>query len=51
MNTAAMIVLVLIFGIVVGAAAIYLLEHSRSTRLRERFGPKYDRTVSEKGDR
>lgn len=50
MNTAAMIVLVLIFG-VVGAAAIYLLEHSRSTRLRERFGPKYDRTVSEKGDR
>jgi hypothetical protein len=51
MNTAAVIVLVLILGIVVGAAAIYLLERSRSLRLKQRFGPEYDRTVSEKGDR
>lgn len=51
MNTAAVVVLVLILGIVVGAAAIYLLERSRSARLKERFGPEYDRTISEKGDR
>jgi hypothetical protein len=51
MNTAAVIVLVLILGIVIGAAAIYALERSRSMRLKERFGPEYDRTVSEKGDR
>ena len=51
MNTAAVVVLVLILGIVVGAAAIYLLERSRSARLKERFGPEYDRRISEKGDR
>jgi hypothetical protein len=51
MNTAAVVVLVLILGIAVGAAAIYLLERSRSTRLRDRFGPEYHRTVQEKGDR
>jgi hypothetical protein len=48
---AATIVIVLIVGIAVGVAIVYLFRRNRSLRLRERFGPEYSRTVAETGDR
>ena len=37
--------------IVVAVAAWFIYNHSRSRRLRQHFGPEYDRTVAEFGDR
>jgi hypothetical protein len=43
-------VLVIIVGIIVVAAiAFFMLQRQRSDRLRQRFGPEYDRAVCESG--
>lgn len=47
-NTTAILVVVLI-AIVVAAAGILYWQLNRTKRLRERFGPEYDRTVKETG--
>src|SRR4051794_41768244 len=45
-------IIVLIFGIAaLGLAAFLYYQKLRSERLHGRFGPEYDRTVSELGDR
>ena len=51
MSTPIVAALALIVGIVIGAAVFYFLQRSRSLRLRQRFGPEYERTVTETGDR
>jgi len=45
------IVIALVAGIIIGAAFSYVLQRSRSIRLKDRFGPEYSRTVAETGDR
>ena len=45
------IAIVLVVGIVVGVGIAYLVQRTRSLRLRERFGPEYSRAVAEIGDR
>jgi hypothetical protein len=51
MNPTAVIVIAVIVIIVFGAAAVYVLQRSRTKRLQERFGPEYARTLKEAGDR
>jgi hypothetical protein len=51
LNTSAMIVIVVIAIIVVCAAAVYILQRTRTTRLKQHFGGEYDRAVREAGDR
>ena len=53
MDTTQLIVLVVLVVLVVAivAAAFVLADRRRSERLRARFGPEYDRTVSERDDR
>ena len=51
MNTTVVLVAVLIIGIIIGAAAIYIFERSQTLRLRKWLGPEYSRTVAETGDR
>ncbi|WP_018635751.1 hypothetical protein [Parafrankia elaeagni] len=43
------ILVVLILG--AAFAAVFVVDRSRSSRLRNRFGPEYDRTLQETGDR
>src|SRR5262245_25656219 len=50
MSTPAVVVLVIAI-IALAATAFVYLERRRSQRLRERFGPEYERTVTEIGDR
>lgn len=47
-NTTAILVIVLI-AVVIAAAGILYWQFNRTKRLRERFGPEYDRTVQETG--
>jgi hypothetical protein len=51
MSTTAEIIIALIAGGFIGAAVLYLLQQGRTRRLRERFGPEYNRAVSEAGSR
>ncbi|HEV7650939.1 MAG TPA: hypothetical protein VGP26_22565 [Actinophytocola sp.] len=51
MSTGAVIVLVIVVVLVLAAAAWFVAQQSRRRRLRERFGPEYDRRVEESGDR
>jgi len=44
-------VLVAILAIALAAAAVVLLRQRRSQQLREGFGPEYERTIAETGDR
>jgi hypothetical protein len=44
-------VLVAILAIALAAAAVLLVRQRRSQQLREGFGPEYDRTIAETGDR
>jgi hypothetical protein len=51
MPTWAWIIIVLAAAILVaGAVAAYLARQSQTRRLRERFGPEYDRAVSDSGE-
>jgi hypothetical protein len=43
------IILVIVLLVVVGAVAWVLMQRKRSEKLRERFGPEYQRTVDELG--
>jgi hypothetical protein len=49
--TQTQIALVVIAVIVVVAIAVLMVLRQRSAKLRERFGPEYDRVVAEKGNR
>lgn len=53
MNTSMVlaIVIALIIGIVLGALAIYLSQQARTRRLKQHFGPEYERTLAEAGNR
>jgi hypothetical protein len=51
MNIGAAVAIALIVGIAIGVAAIYLVQQRRTQRLRQRFGPEYERVVTETGDR
>ena len=51
MSTGAVIVLVIVVVLVLAAGAWFVTQQSRSRRLRERFGPEYDRRVKESDDR
>jgi hypothetical protein len=46
-----LIVIVLVVGIVIGAAIVYVAQQGRTRRLRNSFGPEYGRVVGETGDR
>lgn len=48
MDSNTILLLVLMFAVVV-LGAIILMQRRRSTRLKEQFGPEYQRTVEEKG--
>lgn len=50
MNTLGWVLLALVVVVVV-ALALWFARQRRSTNLRERFGPEYDRTVEQVGDR
>lgn len=51
MNSAQILVLVLVVAAIVVAAFIFMAARKRRTQqLRERFGPEYDRVVSKEGD-
>ena len=43
-------VLVIVLALVAAGAVIWMLQRQRSVRLRQRFGPEYDRTREEVGD-
>lgn len=45
------VAIALLVGIAIGIAIIYLVQQSRTRKLRERFGPEYERVVSETGNR
>lgn len=49
--TPTQIVVVVVIAIVLIAAAILLILQNRSKRLRAQFGPQYDRTIAETGNR
>jgi hypothetical protein len=44
-------VLVVIIVVLIAVVALLMLRQRRSSRLREGFGPEYDRVVEERGDR
>lgn len=48
-NTTAIVVIVLIAIAIAAAGAVLYWQFNRTKRLRERFGPEYDRTVKETG--
>lgn len=51
MSTSQFAVVVILAIVVIAAIAILLLVRNRTRRLQARFGPQYDRTVSETGSR
>lgn len=51
MNVGVAVAIALIVGIAIGVAAIYLVQQSRTKRLKQRFGPEYERVVADTGDR
>jgi hypothetical protein len=51
MNIAPAVVIALVVGIAIGVALICLMQQSRTRRLKERFGPEYERVLSETGSR
>lgn len=51
MSTGAIIVLVVVVVLVLAVGAWFAAQQSRRSRLRRRFGPEYDRLVSETGNR
>ena len=51
MSTGAIIVLVIVVVLVLAAGAWFVAQQSRSRRLRERFGPEYERRIHESSDR
>src|SRR5207253_9926867 len=50
MQTQVLVAIAVLVVIVVALAALYAVRQQRSSRLRRRFGPEYDRTVESTGD-
>jgi len=50
-NTTQLILVAVVFLILGGVIAMALMRVQRTKRLRERFGPEYERTISEIGDK
>lgn len=50
-NTTTIILVAIVFLVVGGLLALAVMRFQRTRRLRERFGPEYDRTVNEAGDK
>ena len=50
-NTTTIILVVIVFLVVGGLLAMAVMRFQRTRRLRERFGPEYDRLVNEAGDK
>lgn len=50
MNSQILVLLLVIAALVVGAVIFLAARKRRSQKLRERFGPEYDRVVSKEGD-
>jgi len=50
-NTTTIILVAIVFLVVGGLLAMAVMRLQRSRRLRERFGPEYDRIVKEAGDK
>ncbi|TDU83188.1 hypothetical protein EV138_5650 [Kribbella voronezhensis] len=44
-------IIVIVAVVIVAAAAFYAFQRRRSGQLQERFGPEYDRTLEQSGDR
>jgi hypothetical protein len=53
MDTALVLIIVIVVAVVVIVAGVaaFLYQRRRSNQLQERFGPEYDRTIEEAGDR
>jgi hypothetical protein len=51
MNTAIILLLIVVIALLVAAALVLGRRRQRSQRLREQFGPEYERTVAQAGDR
>ena len=50
MNSSLLIVIVVIAVVAFAAIAFAIMRKRRSQKLRERFGPEYDRVVRNEGD-
>lgn len=50
-NTTTIILVAIVFLVVGGLLAMAVMRFQRTRRLRERFGPEYDRMVNEAGDK
>jgi len=50
-NTTQLVLVAVIFLIIGGAVAMALMRVQRTRRLKERFGPEYERAVNEMGDK
>jgi hypothetical protein len=50
-NTTTIILVAIVFLVVGGLLAMAVMRFQRTRRLRERFGPEYDRLVNEAGDK
>jgi hypothetical protein len=50
-NTAVLVIAIIGALIVVGVIAAFMSQHQRTKKLQDRFGPEYDRTVNEVGDK
>jgi hypothetical protein len=50
-NTTTMILVAIVFLVVGGLLAMAVMRFQRTRRLRERFGPEYERLVNEAGDK
>jgi len=51
MSGTAILAIIVIAIVIIGAAAVYVHQFSRTKRLRQRFGPEYDRTLKQTRDR
>jgi len=51
MNLWVAVVIALLLGIAIGVAVISLVQQGRTRKLRDRFGPEYERVVTETGSR
>jgi len=51
MSTGAVVILLIVVVLVLAAGAWFVAQQARRRRLRERFGPEYDRRIEESDDR
>jgi hypothetical protein len=51
MNTTLIVSVALALGMMLGAVLTYVIQHRRSARLEQEFGPEYGRVVAETGNR